>query len=175
VYLYLTIAEEIGIVLVKLPHGAHQVHFDKFFPVVAALNPGKVEDPVDVIQQAFYVMDHITNVFDLIFAGQVMLRKGFQVQFQGGHRCLQFMSEIVDEVPLQTVKLPCFLIVDKDNKDPDQDDPYENGKNKDDYPCIDFEKLAGIEIVLLDNGGQPRADADVPVYVEAERRSQRYD
>jgi hypothetical protein len=81
------------------------------------------------------------------------------------------MREIVDEVPLQPVKLPCLLIVYKNNKDSDKDDPNKNGKDKNDYPRIDLEKLAGIEIVLLDNRSQPCADADIPVHIEAEGRS----
>ena len=153
-------------------NGCHQVRLDEFLAVAPALDPGKLQDAVDVVQEPLHVLDHETDIFEPVLPGQFVLREGLQVELEGRHGRLELMGEAVDEVSLHPVELPGLLVVDEDEEDPGQDDRHQDGEHQDDDPGLDLEKLGGVEIVLLDDRLQPRADLDVPVDVEGQRGRQ---
>ena len=59
------------------------------------------------------------------------------------------MGEIVDKVTLEPVKLECFLIVNKDDEYPHQNDSHENGKHQNHHPGLRGQNLVGIEVGFL--------------------------
>ncbi len=73
------------------------------------------------------------------------------------------MGEIVDELALQPVELPGFLVVDEDGEDPQQDDPHQHGEHHDDDPGLGGQHLGRIHVDAAGQGLQAAADLDVPV------------
>ena len=76
------------------------------------------------------------------------------------------MGEIVDEVSLEPVKLQHLLIVNKNNKYPQQDEPHKDGKHQNHQPGLGGQNLIGIQVGLLYDIFQPRTDLHIPVDIE---------
>ena len=96
-YQDIAVPEEMGVVLIELPHRFNQIGSDKIPAIGLCFDLGQIQDATDVFREAFRILQHIADIFDLIGPRQLMLQKRFQIELQGGNRRLQFMGKIIDE------------------------------------------------------------------------------
>ena len=113
------VGEEVAAVADDALQQGHEVDEDVFPAVAPALDPGEVEDAVDGVGQPFRVLDHEPDVFDLVLPGQLVFQEGLQVELEGGHRRLQLVGEIGDEVVLEAIELEGLLVVDENHENAD--------------------------------------------------------
>ena len=74
-----TFPEDVAVARKKSSHELHKVDVCKYPFVDLALNPGKIQDTVDVVGKAFRVLEHEADIFELLIAGDFMLCKGLEI------------------------------------------------------------------------------------------------
>ena len=159
------VPEQVAVFVDELPDRARQVHRMGFTGENPGFDAGEVQDAVDVDGKTLDVLNHETDVLELLFAGQLVSRKGFQKQFEGGDGGLELMREVVDECVLQAIEPQGFEVVDEDDENAQQDDADQDGEDKKYHPGSGLEKLGRIEVVPVDDHLEARADPDIPVDV----------
>ena len=79
-----------------------------------------------MVREPAHVRKHILNILELVIARQFMFGKSLQEKFQRGNRSFKLVCEIIDKIMLQSIKLQCFLIINKDGKYSHQDYSHKN-------------------------------------------------
>jgi hypothetical protein len=137
-----------------------------------ALDPGKIQDAIDVVGKALRVLEHETDIFELLFTGKLMSEKSFEIKFEGRNGRFEFMGKIVDKGVLETIVMKRPEVEDEDNQNPRQNKTDQKGQNEDDNPGLGLEKLICIEMVTLDNVLQTGTDTNIPINEKKQRNRQ---
>ncbi len=114
-----------------------------------ALNPGKIQDTIDIVGKAFCILEHEADIFELLIAGDFILGKGLQIKLQGGDRGLKLMCKVVDEGLLEAIELESFQMINQDDENPRQDDTNQERQDENDNPGARLNKLAWIKLVTI--------------------------
>jgi len=80
------------------------------------------------------------------------------------------MGKIIDEIVLKPVKLERLQMINKDKKNPRQDQANEDRKDQDDHPGLISKDLGRIEMISPDDSFKPGADFHIPVDIQEKRR-----
>ncbi|HUT42745.1 MAG TPA: hypothetical protein VMW95_00305, partial [Desulfobacterales bacterium] len=70
--------------------------------------------------------NHIFNVLESVIARQFMFGKSLQEKLQRGNWSFQLVCKTIDKIMLQSIKLQCLLIIDKNGKYSQQDYSHKN-------------------------------------------------
>jgi hypothetical protein len=160
---YITPIEEVTVFFMKSLNLLNEIRPHELSTIGPTLDPCKVQDAVDIVGQPVRILNHVPDIPELVFPGKLIFPKSLQIQFQRSDGGLQFVGEIADKVTLESVKLECLLIVNKDDEYAHQNDPHKNGKHQNHHPGLRGQNLIGIEVGSLQYSLQPCADLHIPV------------
>jgi hypothetical protein len=111
----------------KMLYQFGQIQRQRFPFIHFALDPGKIQDAVDVVGKALRVLKHESDIFELLFTGKLMSEKSFEIKFEGRNGRFEFMGEIVDKGVLATIVVKRSEVEDEDNQNPRQNETDQKG------------------------------------------------
>ena len=167
-----TILKDMAVGGKKIFYQFDQIQRQNFPFIHFALDPGKIQDAVDVVGKALRVLEHKSDIFKLLFTGKLMTEKSFEIKFEGRNGRFEFMGEIVDKGVLETIVMKRPEVVDEDNQNSRQNKTDQKGQNEDDNPSLGLEKLICIKMVTLDNVLQAGTHTNIPINVKKQRNRQ---
>ena len=74
--------KKIAIFVIELFDRLHDITYNEFMPIPFCLNLSQAQNSVDIVAQTICVLDHIPDVFELIFPGQFISLECLQVKLQ---------------------------------------------------------------------------------------------